>query len=830
MESRLLFIMNKTAYPTESELLSELSKIFEELDFEPEVLHADDNTYEKELEKYFQRMKKEIDCKAIITCNAAEIERIMEMSDCLYVTYLREGGDNFYKHEEKLKYGRQNTVVFCPNQKRVQCIKEKYENIGEVLYANLESEAGERIEAEAAMAMDVQELIAVKCGQASVLKLFVQRALNSGDLPQAKTLIEQYKEKCPEDLDVIAMETMLDLYRGDTDAALCHALEGVRKYPCSGDLQYNLGSIYEVKEEWFLAWVSYGRAITIYIQANKHRKKEKLKLKEKFEFCRKMYELNPDSREHAGCDTMLTNSFGMKVNAFRDAVQILGNYFWESADEKIYAGIFKEDFLTRSYKDNLDLLHTKGEFVKVTEGNEFEIGHEQTDVLVPIAAKNDKTMHIVMHEENEYKIEQSVNRHFNYYRIPSDSKIYSSGTSYYGRPIPLRYEQDKKKLVLNLFVDGLAQCTLDGDNFKRLMPHTARFFEKGTICTRAYSASEWTYPSIASYVTGLHTTRHMMFHNILDGTLPKEYPVLAEYFHEKGYFTAEMTGNWRAIPTYGYCRGYDQYIYQHMHTGFRIEDLIGEMIDHIEAFKETNQFLGVCINELHDIADGLELPHSVQGRLDMETCVYEELGPTSVKQEFSKNMGRKYEAMASRIDILLNMLFQYIESNYNDEDILVSLYADHGQGYFVPEGKHFCSDGRARVAFMFRGGGVQQQVCDEVISACDYIKIMCSLADINMKDIKIDGVLPKAFGGEGRDYALIESIHPGDEYNAAIYAKDRVFYFNNSFPVQDDGRFYLRDCWVRLTDIQDNDIDDDEMYQKYLSVILEHIAPLCIYD
>ena len=394
----------------------------------------------------------------------------------------------------------------------------------------------------------------------------------------------------------------------------------------------------------------------------------------------------------------------------------------------------------------------------------------------------------------------------------------------------LEQEAGRKKLILNLFVDGLAQSVLDGENFKRIMPYTARFFGEGTVCTRAYSAAEWTYPSIAGYATGLDITHHMLFHNTMDIPLPEEYPTLTEYFHEKGYFTSELTGNWRAIPLYGYTRGCDQYVYQHGLLGFRAQELAGEIIDHIETFKETNQVLGVCFGELHDIADGFEMPDMVQSQLDIANCTNEEIGITSVKQDYSDNKRIRYEKMATRLDILLNIVYQYIENNYDSEDILVSLYADHGQGYLVPQGEHFCSEGRARVAFMFRGSGVKSQVCDELISTCDYIKIMCRLADIKMKDIKIDGVLPKAFGGAGREYAITESLHPGDPYQAAVYANDCVFYFRNSFPVQDDGRFYLKDCYVRLADLEGNDMDNEDMLQKYLSIILEHIAHLCIYD
>ena len=38
------------------------------------------------------------------------------------------------------------------------------------------------------------------------------------------------------------------------------------------------------------------------------------------------------------------------------------------------------------------------------------------------------------------------------------SSIVSSDKCYYGEPIPIRKDKKKKKLILSIFVDGLAQC------------------------------------------------------------------------------------------------------------------------------------------------------------------------------------------------------------------------------------------------------------------------------------------------------------------------------------------------------------------------------------
>ena len=101
------------------------------------------------------------------------------------------------------------------------------------------------------------------------------------------------------------------------------------------------------------------------------------------------------------------------------------------------------------------------------------------------------------------------------------------------------------------------------------------------VCKQAYSSGEWTYPSIAGVMSGLATTQHMMFHNEIDWKLPNSVKTLMEYFHESGYYTSAFSGDWRIIPSYGYARGCDRFIYQLQHTGFSVEKMIGGVINEI---------------------------------------------------------------------------------------------------------------------------------------------------------------------------------------------------------------------------------------------------------
>ena len=82
--------------------------------------------------------------------------------------------------------------------------------------------------------------------------------------------------------------------------------------------------------------------------------------------------------------------------------------------------------------------------------------------------------------------------------------------------------------------------------------------------------------------------------------------------------------------------------------------------------KDTNQFVWMCIGDLHDIADGFDMIPNVQKNIVIEDYEVEEAGKTSVKQAYSKKKRAKYVALLKYIDQALKELFDYIEINYRD--------------------------------------------------------------------------------------------------------------------------------------------------------------------
>ena len=658
-------------------------------------------------------------------------------------------------------------------------------------------------------------------------------------------LLHKYKEQYPSDRDLWFYECVLALTVGELEKAQKIADKCVHKFPTSYESYYYQASVYQAKGMILEALKSYhiAYALNLYTHYANDSILEDIKaqiknLEDSFEKLSNEYIAYNDSVNISRMLSFLNRQdvvWGKAEKIARDENRlVVGKEYWVTDDDLRYIGIYRAPLSQFIGEENLSLIRTKAEFLKFAKkGNGSFVKRTSDEYLLPIASVENDNTHTFQSPEEVHKVGQLYSQHFNYYRVKNGIQVESMKQAYYGYPIPLEHKQGRRKLVLSFFADGLAQEVINGDDFEKLMPNTYKFFSKGTICTQAHSCSEWTYPSLATCVSGLDTLHHMMFHDKLDGELPKNSPTLIEYFKGKGYYTSKMDGEWRSIPSYGYARGLDQYVYQHQSMGARAEQEIMDVIEHLETFKETDQYLWMAVGDLHDVADGLDLSDAVQKNLTLEERELDELGVTSVKQNYSAKKTAMYKKTIQYFDMLFGFLYTYIENNYTDDEILISLFADHGQGYLIPTGKPFLSKERTKVAFMFRGANVKQQVTDEIISTADYLPIMCRLADIQYDAASIDGKLPKAFGGlEEREYTITESLHPKDVYRAVANARDYEIHFENSEKTDEEGRFLLGDYKVFgfYKDAENTPITDAELLKRYENIFLERITEHIIYE
>ena len=675
------------------------------------------------------------------------------------------------------------------------------------------------------------------------IKKSIEEKMNNGDLENVFEMLEAYEKTCPCDRDLWFYQCVGHMMVGELDKAQGIAERCVRIFPTSYEAYYYAGCVFQAQDKVIEAVQCYKIALFLctYLKngnedvvSDIHMQLESLtvKLSEKIQY----YIDTEDMDNMLKVSSFLKREsviWGKYEKAPRSVEKLLvGKEYWVADDDLRYVGVYRAPAPYFIGEENMSLVRTQAEFLKFIQcGNGIKVDGDAEEYLVPIASVEDNNQFYVKQDEEEYNIFQTYAKHFNYYRVKKNTIMESIHSAYYGYPIPLGHDKKRRKLVLSFFVDGLAQEIINGDDFKTLMPNTYAFFSKGTICTNTYSCSEWTFPSLATYESGLNTLNHMMFHNTIDGELPKEVPTLSEYFKKAGYYTSKMDGEWRSIYSYGFARGVDQYVYHIQPMGSRAEQEIINVIEHLETFKETDQYLWMTVGDLHDVADGLDPSLAVQKDLTLDERCYEGKGKTSVKQHTSWRKSEVYKKTARYFDMLFGLLYSYIQNNYSDDEILISLFADHGQGYLVPEDKHFLSKERTKVAFMFRGNGVPVRVTDEIISTADYLPIMCKLADIPLEDVAIDGRLPQIFGGEdAREFAITECLHPGDTYSAVANSNEYEIYFDNGEKTDEEGRFHLTDYTTYGYYRNGEKVIDQQLLDRFEKMFIDRIAERIIYE
>ena len=672
----------------------------------------------------------------------------------------------------------------------------------------------------------------------------LEQAFHDSDIPSVEALLHDFRDIYPHDRDLSFYQCIYFLTIEHYDQAQNIITDCLRKFPTCYECYYYQACIYQAQNMVLPALKNYEICIflcnSFKIDSNDIRtdtENQILLLTSQLSLLLDEYTEKKDLKNLLKINAFFKRRetlWGISDQAPRNPnIQIVGTEKWTSDDEVRYVGVYRNSAHYQfKQTNNMSLIYNQGEFLKFqAHGTASYIHGNSDELLLPIAVEEPNTLHEFHCSNTTFSILQGSPQHFNYYRIPNDTQIYSSGKAYYGEPIALGHDPKRKKLVLSLFVDGLTQEVIQDSYFQERMPNTYRFFSAGTICSQAYSSAEWTYPSLASYETGLDTLNHMLFHNNLNHELPLDFPTLSEYFKGQGYFTSKIDGDWRSTYSCGYTRGIDQYIYQNQAIGARAEQEIINVIEHLEAFKDTDQYLWMCIGDLHDIADKLDLSPAMQNNLPLSYHTYEMRGETSVKQNRSINKAETYKRMVSYVDMLLGFLYSYIENNYKDTEILISLFADHGQGYLVPEGRPFLSKERSHVTFMFRGSNLHPCCTDEIISSTDYLPIMCRLAGIPLYNVPISGRLPKVFGGDSeREFAITESLHPGDPYYAVAHTKNFEIFFDNPVATDNEGRFRLGDYSVYGYDTDGNPITDTNLLQKYKEIFLLRIADRIIYD
>ena len=387
---------------------------------------------------------------------------------------------------------------------------------------------------------------------------------------------------------------------------------------------------------------------------------------------------------------------------------------------------------------------------------------------------------------------------FSHFRLSETTRLTATADTPYavGTPIRLGHSPMRRKLVLNILVDGLS-WNIAQSYFPEMMPNIARFFAHGVIFDQHFSVSEYTYPSLPTIETGRYPHHTMIFNAKDSHELPLSFKTLSECMADLGYYTAAPSATSDSVYC-GAMRGYHQLNI----TSWRQPalDAADRAIMQLEAFDEVDQFLFLHISDVHPWnAMGFKFHPSIETHLPLAQRVFEaDPHVPSVRLPKLLIYQEQFRQGLRHIDRNIAPLLRYIEEHYTEEEYIVNLYADHGNSVFAAQAVGIADSidtepvdiigpNSTRAVWMVRGAGVPHDVvAEELTSSADIYPTLGALCGFPVSE-DIDGNLPAVFGGTPRDVAVSMSMFPGQTYKLAMRTHEHALRLETEGVVDEDG-------------------------------------------
>ena len=419
----------------------------------------------------------------------------------------------------------------------------------------------------------------------------------------------------------------------------------------------------------------------------------------------------------------------------------------------------------------------------------------QQEVVLPLLGTGESTQEIRIRADHADGTALLSTATPSFFRLSETTDFSSPHDFIVGTPIAIGHAPHRRRLVLNLLVDALP-WEIMGTDFAAHMPYTARFFTKGLTFRQQFSTAEFTYPSLAAIETGMYAQHSGVFNDRIVMTLPPEFVTLSERMRSLGYATTNLRGDGNGVYN-GVTRGYDRLIV----TPYRLPAYEGaeQVIRYLEGLPDADHFIYLHTQDLHPWPNkNFSIPSAAQAQLSLADRIdaSAEGKPSPYLSPSALNQAGFWQSVRS-VDRALGMLFTYLEEHYTPDEYLVNLYSDHGVSIF-DEDPHIVSAALTHTAWMMRGAGVPEGIAaDEMTSTVDIYPTLAHLLGFPV-DATVDGVLPRIFGGPGREIACSNSLFPTKPYFLAARSATRTLFLETEEPVSMDGTVDLSKAAVAI--------------------------------
>lgn len=439
--------------------------------------------------------------------------------------------------------------------------------------------------------------------------------------------------------------------------------------------------------------------------------------------------------------------------------------------------------------------HLKTELVAAKTRNKVDLGEVGKKMVVPLCGLSQR-QEVYLQDKTGIKKAHTRNLEFTYCEIEGKTNISSGQDFIVGKPILLDHQKERKKLVLNVLMDAGDYEFIRKTNFDHC-PNIKGFFNKGVIFEHNFCVAEHTIPALSSMFTGKCQKKHQIFNNKTKLKLSDNISTVTEKFSENGYYTALFTSH-SHIHFNKVSKGFDRIIEQFAYY-YLIQDIVQDTIEHIRAFRETDNFIWVSFLDLHRVLEDVKLPLAVQTKHQLHETDFEDRQNKSVFKKKNSVRFDAYGELMENVDFQLGLLFRCIEQLYQEDEFVVSLCADHGVS-FLDDDLRLLKHSYTNTCAMYRGANVPALgiVDSEVVSALDLYPTLCHMADIAYDESQIDGRLPKVFGGDGHEFVISESLYPGQTYKLCIRNLEYEYFLETAAFTSYDGKVDMSKYQVEL--------------------------------
>ena len=401
---------------------------------------------------------------------------------------------------------------------------------------------------------------------------------------------------------------------------------------------------------------------------------------------------------------------------------------------------------------------------------------------------------------------------FSFFRFSESATLHASADAPYavGTPIRLGHSPQRRKLVLNLFVDGLSWAVARPYAATHL-PNVMRFFSRGVIFDQHFSTSEYTLPAHPAIETGYYPHHTQIFNEKAGYELPLHMTTISEQMKEQGYYCAAPLACTNGI-SHGILRGFDRLIA----SGWTLNSVnaVDSAIRHLKAFDEADLFLFLLANDVHPY-DALDFKFdtAVETHMALSERIFNQKVPAAAVRLPSLYIHQEqYLERIRQVDRNLGQLFSYLETHFSEDEYLVNLYSDHGVSIFnnSTAAVDVISENSTHAAWMMRGAGVPEGVVvHDLTSTVDIYPTLGHLCGFPVND-DIDGRLPAIFGGTARDAAYSMSMFPGQTYKLAVRNHGHVLRLETREVLDEDGTVDFTDARVGIYP-RGHELDEDHV-------------------